>query len=429
MSRRSWFVAAVLVAALVARLAYVLLAPLPPISGDAAGYDAAAQRLVATGTYAYPVVAYAATGRITGDAYAEFARMRPNAYTMPGYTLFLAAIWRVVPDAEARLTAARVAQALLGALSLLLLYLLVRRVLDEKAAAIALVAAAIYPPFVWATGELLTETLYAFVLLAFLLAVVAALESARLRDFALAGALLGVSTLIRPLAVVWVALVVLYMMVSKRFTWGKTALATAVLGLALVAVMSPWWARNAVRYGSFIPLTTCGANPLAASTSPSYLAGGRPEVDYPPDLLDDDLALGRYWRNVADAQIAYIVKHDPWAYVRIKLLNARFAVIHFWPEEPAGALNTALARRYSRLMLYLFYALGLFGIWAQRRNGKLLLIASLPLYFIAAHLLTLFLNRYLYPAMWVWVVPAAAGVAAVWEFAAKRFAGRRPVSA
>ena len=45
---------------------------------------------------------------------------------------------------------------MLGGLSLLLLWALARRVLDERRATFALVAAAAYPPFVWSTFEMLT---------------------------------------------------------------------------------------------------------------------------------------------------------------------------------------------------------------------------------------------------------------------------------
>lgn len=425
-ARRAVLVGAVVLLAAALRLGYVLTAPFPPVSGDAAGYVASAGRLVSTGTYAYPITAYAADRPIAGEDLAIFLSTRPNAYAMPGYVLFLAPIWRAAEDPATRLTLVRIVQALLGALSVLLVWATARRILGVRAAAIALVAAAIFPPFIWATGEVLTETLFTFVLLAFLYALVVALDTTKWWQFAIAGALLGISTMIRPLAVVWIVLAVVYMVFSKRFSPLQTLVSTAALGLALVLVMTPWWVRNQQRYGVFVPLTTCGSNPLAAATSPSYLAGGRPQVDYPPDLLDDDYALGQYWSNVANAQIDYIIKNDLGGYIRIKLLNARFAIIHFWPEAPYGRLAVAPVRWFSRGMLYLLYALGLVGIVAWWRNGRLLLVASLPLYFIAAHLATLFLNRYLYPADWVWVVPAAAGAAWLWAFAEERL---RPAGA
>jgi 4-amino-4-deoxy-L-arabinose transferase-like glycosyltransferase len=418
-------VAAVLAASLVARLLYVLAAPLPAISADSAGYDAAAERLVRTGTFAYPILAFEATGPIRGAELEAFLSSPSNAYTMPGYTVFLAGIWKVVADPASRLAWARVLQALLGTASLLLLYLVARRALDEKAAMVALVAAAAYPPFIWATGQLLTETLYTTAMLGFVLSVLIALDSDSVRGFAIAGLLLGVSALVRPLAVVWVVVLVAYMLIARVLPWRRVALLVGTLGIAFCLVMAPWWVRNAMRYGRFVPLTTCGANPLAAATSPSYVAGQRPKVDYPPDLLADDYALGQYWQKVADAQIADIWRSDPLGYARIKSLNARYALIHFWPDGPGAGLDSTLMRRYSRLALYLLYALGLVGLALRRRESRLWLVASLPLYFVAAHLATLFLNRYLYPAMWVWVVPAAAGAVALWELAARGVERRR----
>lgn len=411
LSRRSTgrIAAAVLLLALVLRVAYVLLTPVPSLVADAAGYDAASERLVRTGSFAYPIVAVA-TSRTTGQDRETFIRHTPaNAYTMPGYTVFLAGV-RLASGPLDYLVVARVVQALLGTVSLLLLFLIARRCADDAVALTALAAAALYPPFVYAAGQLLTEPVYATVMLAFVAVLLPAIEKRSAPLWALAGALLAVSVLVRPVIVLWAVVPAAYMLWKDRRRPRRALGALAAFALAFVLVMSPWWVRNAVTYHHFVPLNTTGANPLAAATSRSYIAGGRPSADapVPPGLLADDYALGKYWERVASQHVAEILRTDPVGYARLKLRNGWYALSHFWPPGPLeDSTGPAPLRQATRAAMFLVLALGVVGTVLAWRRPLLLIVASLPVYFVAAHLATLILNRYIYPAWWLWFVPAA----------------------
>lgn len=410
--RASRIVAVVLLLSLVVRVVYVLATPVPALQGDAAGYDAASERLVRTGSFAYPLVAFDQQGAVTGQKRLVFIESaRPNAYTMPGYTLFLSGM-RLLAGGGDYLALSRMVQALLGTLSLLLLFLIARWAADDRTALVALVAAALYPPFVYASGQLLTETIYTAVMLAFVAVLLRAIDKERSLLWAAAGALLGVSVLIRPVIVLWAAVPALYVLWTRRKTPRRAFLWLAAFAVGVTAVMAPWWVRNAFVYHRFIPLTTAGANPLAAATSKSYIAGGRPSADapVPAGLLEDDYALGKFWEKVAAEHIAEIMRTDPVGYARIKLANGWYAVSHFWPAAPLEGVNPALLRRLTLLMMYAVLVLGCLGLVAGRRRPLLLIVGSLPLYFVAAHLATLILNRYIYPAWWLWFVPAAYAV-------------------
>lgn len=406
---------AILLAALVVRVAYVLVTPVPPLVADAAGYDAASERVVRTASFAYPLVAFDARGAIVGEKREAFiTRARANAYTMPGYTLFLAGV-RSVSGPFDHLVVARVVQAVLGTLSLLLLFLIARRCADDETALVALAATAVYPPFVYAAGQLMTETLYTAAMLAFVAVLLWALAGRGSWRWVAAGALLAVTVLIRPVIVLWAVVPAVYVLWTHRRHPRRALMWVGAFALGFVLVMTPWWVRNAVTYRHFIPLTTTGANPLAAATSRSYIAGGRPSADAPAsiELLQDDYALGRYWERVAAEHVREILRTDPLGYVRIKLANGWYALTHFWPPGPLeGSTGPAPLRQATRALMFAVLALGVVGTALAWRRPLLLLVASLPAYFVAAHLATLILNRYIYPAWWLWFVPAAFAMTA-----------------
>jgi 4-amino-4-deoxy-L-arabinose transferase-like glycosyltransferase len=411
-SRTAAVVAAILLASLAVRIALVLAVPAPPVTGDAAGYDAAARRILAGRGFAYPLTPDGLSAPLEGAGFGSFLSTRPNAFTMPGYAYLLATLWRVTGVGDGRWQAARLVNCVLSVLSLLLLYLIARRLAGERAGLIALAGAALFPPFLWVVAYVLTESLFTFLLLAFVLVTLVALERGAWPLYAASGALLAACTLVRPVAFVWVPFVAAWMLLSKRYRFGRFLALAGITALAFVLAMAPWWVRNVERYGHPVWLTTASGHPLAGSSSPSYRAGGRPTVDYPARFGDDDEALGAYWSDVARRQIGDIIATDPWGYARIKVLNTRFALLHPWPEAPPPFAG-AWMDRWARWMWYAVLALFCAGLIARRRDSLMWVVAALPVAILAAHMTTLVLNRYLFPAMWVAFVPAAAGLEAL----------------
>lgn len=407
-NRTAWIVAGVVLLSLAVRVAVVLAVPLAPPTEDAARYDMAARRLLAGRGFAYPLEP-GTPAPAEGETFQRFLGTRENAFTMPGYAYLLAGLMRVTGDGEGRWLVARLANCLLTTLSLLLLFLIARRLADDRVALITLVGAACFPPFVWVVTYLLTEPLFVFLLLACVLATLVALEKDHWPYFAVAGALLGLTTLVRPTGLVWVPFVAAWMLLSRKYRFRRFLGMAAVTALALCLVMAPWWVRNAVRYGHPVWLTTASSNPLAAATSPSYAAGGRPRIPFPA-WIEDDEVLGRYWAELARAQAVDIVRTDPLGYLRARLATTRYVLLNAWPAGPPGVTWLDGA---TRLYWCAVMALAVAGTIARRRDSLMWLFAALPLAIFVAHQLTLMLDRYLHPVLWLTFVPAAAGASAL----------------
>lgn len=177
----------------------------------------------------------------------------PSALRAPGYPFFLGGLYAVSGD---RVALGRLANAALGALAVFLLYLISKRIWGRRIGLLAALLAAVFPPLVLLSRELLSEPLFIALELGMVLSV---LEFRRLREWrwaALAGLLFGLAALTRnPGPALAIPLVVGLWVLRPRLSWRAAAAPTLAL-LCAVLTIAPWTVRNAVEFGRFIPLTS-----------------------------------------------------------------------------------------------------------------------------------------------------------------------------
>jgi len=217
-------------------------------SHDTINYDVMVKQIIEKGIYAYK------------DEVS-------NAQVMPGFPLFLATIYKIV-DYTARdpFPYVRNAQVLLSLVSLALIFLITRKLAGGWVGLAALTASAIYPPFVWANGAILTEVLALFFFLLYIFWQLRALETATWYDSLIAGAFLGCTGLVRAefLPVIVPIYLFYWFWKKKRDFWKLLLIGCIGIGV----VMSPWWIRNLVTMDKII-LTATQTNPFTAGTYPN----------------------------------------------------------------------------------------------------------------------------------------------------------------
>src|SRR5262249_35133142 len=125
--------------ALGVRLLYLALSPQTPVVWDAAGYYQAGVSLFA--------------GQSPPEVQATLGRQGS------GYPLFLAAVFTIFPKDP---WSVRPVQAVLGALTCVLVYFVGRQLAGRRVGVVAGLLTALYPPLILFTGRLLTETLALF---------------------------------------------------------------------------------------------------------------------------------------------------------------------------------------------------------------------------------------------------------------------------
>ncbi|HKG35414.1 MAG TPA: glycosyltransferase family 39 protein [Solirubrobacterales bacterium] len=248
--------AAIVIVALVVRIAVIAADSGYEPANDAFEYD------------------YYARSIASGDGYERSGYLLqggPTAIRGPGYPYFLGAVYALTDDSVA---SGRVAGALLGALTVLLLYLLVRRIWGRRVGLVAAGLAAIFPPLALLSRDLLSEVLFLPLALGALLCVLNFRRSGGdLRWAVAAGGLSGTAALTRNTGLLVLACVALGVW-TLRPRLRPRALAAPLGALACAAlVIAPWTIRNAKQFGEFVPLTTAGGFATAGTyNAASYAA-------------------------------------------------------------------------------------------------------------------------------------------------------------
>ena len=145
------------------------------------------------------------------------------------------------------------------------LHALGRRMFGPAAARMALVFWALDPLVVVAGGLLYPEAIGAVVLTATLLALVTAAQDDRAPAAALAGVLLGLTVLFRPVAVVLIPVLALWLAIAAAAPRARRARHAALLLAACALTIAPWVLTNLARDGRVVPagMTGLQAAPVA----------------------------------------------------------------------------------------------------------------------------------------------------------------------
>ncbi|MBF0631945.1 MAG: glycosyltransferase family 39 protein [Magnetococcales bacterium] len=166
------------------------------------------------------------------------AAPRPDAFRTPGYPIFLTPFVSGPPTPSMLQMVYRV-QALLGTLTLFAVWILARRLLPPPAALIVTFLAAISPHLITMNHYLLTETLFAFLLLASLAAMK---PDGHQGGWFLAGMLLAAAALTRPALQYFIVPAVLFLVMTGTSARKKRMALAMTVGFMLLFI--PWLARN-----------------------------------------------------------------------------------------------------------------------------------------------------------------------------------------
>jgi 4-amino-4-deoxy-L-arabinose transferase-like glycosyltransferase len=230
--------------ALLVRLAYVATLPADIVvtfEADPLTYDQIARNLVAGRGFSGASFYYPPGSDV------------PTAFWDALYPLFLAGIYAIAGHS---VPAVRAVQALLGAGAVGLTYVVGARLGGRTAGLLAAAISALYPFFIYYSGQLLTETLFMTLILSVFGAALA-LERFGGNWWALAlGALSGLAALCRAEAFPFGLALIAWTACRAGATREGRILVAAIAVAALAAVMAPWVIRNQRTFGAPILTTT-----------------------------------------------------------------------------------------------------------------------------------------------------------------------------
>jgi 4-amino-4-deoxy-L-arabinose transferase-like glycosyltransferase len=318
------------------------------VLGDEPGYDNLARSLLAGRWFDWP-------GRV------------------PGYPIWVA-VWHAITDYDYRVLT--YAQAVLGAMTVPLTYLLGRRLLGVAVGLLAALGAAVDVILINETGPVLSEVLYTPLVLVGVIALVAAVREPTWRRLALAGACLGAGALVRPMLFFFAfASVVLFLVLFDR---RRALRSSAAYAAGALLAVSPWVAYTTARWDALIPLQT--SNAILWQGSPEYyrlvhdrhysylkiwgqVIYGPGWQRHDPTSVDGD----EWWTRRALRSI----KNDPATYMRFAVEKAGT----FWVGDPLIDWGESHLFDYGRLRSLGWTRADALGAMAARGLPVLALLA------------------------------------------------------
>ncbi len=326
---------------------------------------------------------------------------------------------------------------------------------DVRAGLIVAAVLAVSPAFIIETGQILTETLFIFLLAGGLWLYVATIErnpadkplSPRLYGLvALVAIIFGIATLTRAVLLAFPLGLLIHLLMV--YGWRKGL----QLGLTLVVVfavtLSPWTIYNRVKWGQTV---------IAAQGFAAFLFLGATDSGWQgPQQTDNTLQQQSGAPLSADPSVqqqayssgatnAILGDLGGWLKSRISQLSSAVLQPHgtvFYTGESLKDMTSRWLKTdhslggllrltqgdsfWPKLVLYLFHDIGMLagiiGIWLSRRNWRLALpLVGLIAYFLLAHFVLYVIPRYLFPLDMIWWVFGGIAFAALMQ----RFVWRR----
>lgn len=359
----------------------------------------------------------------------------------PLYPLVLAVAWVVFPDTlkptdpalvpAAYLALIRLVQIVLSLLIVRLSYQLTYRLTgDHRPSIIAAIGMGLGPAFIAEPFNILTETLFMALLVLAIWFYMVALEHFSARQFAVAGFILGLAALARPILILFPLCLIPHLLIRTGPQFRKTCLG-AFLGVFLLALLT--WALYMYQgTRSWIP----------EGFFPNLWIGSLGSGIFEGPEATDKLRQGFEDSNAGYAgEAARIIAADPVGWLSLRARNTVEAVLR--PHGPDNLLKLKIKQAFTewlqhdrsllglwalinisgfwgKIAIYVFHytalVFGVIGGWSSLRQWRKFYVPFLVIvYFFGTYGILTILPRYVFPTQIFFWLFAGIGIVGVWE--------------
>ena len=314
----------------------------------------------------------ASTGKFT--RFPDAPAFVPEVLRTPLYPVFVAVLYRLFGVSQMPVA---IAQTLVFVLICLVVYAIARRIVPEPIALAATAATALFPPIPYFGALVMTEVLTTLLFTLSMWLALSALDDRHLPRFAWLGALLALTTLSRPVFVLFpfaLAAVGLVVFPLFRVPRRPRLVQWAVMIAAFALTMAPWFAYNYVTLGRFTlsPAGGVGRGLWEGSWQATWSGRLQNELTHLADDIEDRSELDRrvlavaareqlpagpmldYVHQWEDIRLIWTEPTDPYAR----------AVARVEADQEYGRVAMENIRRDTPAHLVKRLARGLFILWA-----------------------------------------------------------------
>jgi 4-amino-4-deoxy-L-arabinose transferase-like glycosyltransferase len=350
--------------------------------------------------------------------------MSLKAYHAPVYPFFIAAVYAVFGRSYFYVY---LVQCVLGTATTFLIYLIAGRLgAGKRVSLLSAGASLLYWPLQMYSGILLSETVFLFLLTLGVYMFLKALDIQKIPLFAAAGLVFGLSTLTRSINMLLLFILPVVYFFYQRKNIRKILVNSVVYVLAFIAVITPWAARNYIKYKEFIPVDTLGGINL-------YIGNNERSSGFFVSLSQEELkaAVQKYTekgrqglnvevndRNLREAAFTYIKSRPLW-FIRLTFWRAcLFLMLDF--RDVDWVLLTYMSKHFIfhhalwKAVIYfsdiLFFLLAVAGIASLLKDRRRLVLFGFILYYLGLTSLFYIAERYRLPVIPFLSVSAAFAI-------------------
>ncbi|MFA5339151.1 MAG: glycosyltransferase family 39 protein [Candidatus Omnitrophota bacterium] len=280
---------------------------------------------------------------------------KPTTFKEPFYPFFLAAVYHIFGNNYA---AVKVIQAIIGALTCVIIFMIARRLFDAKTAVLGALIGCFYPAFIRTTELMITELLYTFLLISIIFFLLRYIQGGGYGNLAFCGAALGIASLTRSVIVllpVFILLLAGKIFLSQARSVKKYIISAAILLAFFILPIAPWTVRNWKVAHRFIPISTTMGIGLYSSYVPKegklYGFIASDEVVEKSRSLGSEAAQSDF---LAKEALKYI-KNNPLRVLKLEVLKT----VYFWSVFDWEILGNGVYN-YMYAFIMPFFILGIF---------------------------------------------------------------------
>jgi 4-amino-4-deoxy-L-arabinose transferase and related glycosyltransferases of PMT family len=250
---------------------------------------------------------------------------KPTVYIMPGLT-FILSFFVIIFGKFQAIMAFRIFQVVLQICSLNLIFLIGKKVFNEKAALIACIIDSIYIVEIYSANLILMEVTFKFLILLIIYLSIKALETKKIKYYALAGIVWSLSCLFKPTIAAY-PLVILAIWIKARYKMKEMVKYASIVVIIFCIIMSPWWVRNCNNFNMFIPFTKSSGNPFLQGTFINYNQDKGWGVEY--RRSEDSIQNNEYEVEEGIERLKIYGKEEPFKFAYWYTIGKTF---YFWYE-------------------------------------------------------------------------------------------------
>lgn len=340
---------------------------------------------------------------------------KDTVFIMPGITTVLAVF--VALFGKYPLLQFKVFQALLGAASLYLIFLIGRQLFSSIAGLVAAFLMCIYAPSIYITNIILTEGCFYFLFLMLFLFTIHAVQTGRWKYYIGGGLFLGLAALFRPFIISFPIVVFIMWLTQKYPPLQMVKLASVVIAIVCL-ILSPWIMRNFILFGEFVPLTKSSGNPALQGTFINYDQSVREEegIDYyniikettdiDLELFDkDEIVTDAVEREMVKIRFREVIKNEPFKYLywytigkTIKNWDKPFLWLPLYGIKDSVWIFQHYIMLIGGVMGFLLY------LFSKNKTSLAWIVAAVPFFFNCMHLPFYCFSRYMFPTIFCFAV-------------------------